>query len=281
MANRLNDLGKGKLEAPKLRPEIIIIRPGNNYRDMKSEAVQAHIQWLKQSIREEGVKTPIDVEFIDGKVYLVAGECRLTAAQQLRKEGWDGYIPSLAVRGDEATILARSMIDNGGLTPTVLEFGAAVQRLVNQGWELADAAKYIPSSIANTPAKALKFVRDALELHQAPQEVKKAVREGVEGVQVSPALAVQATRKNRMFAADEIKEAAKKAKAAGQKVAKRPKHAGKATKAKEATLSRTQQLEKIGDGMADNILSGPAVARTYPPTLVGGARAWNQLRGRG
>lgn len=211
MANRLNDLGKGKLEAPKLRPEIIIIRPDNNYRDMKSEATRAHI-------------------------------------------------------------------DNGGLTPTILEFGVAVQRLVNYGWEMEQVAKYIPTSIASTPVKALRFVRDALELHQAPLAVKEAVAHGVEGVSVSPALAVQATRKNRIFAADQINEVAKKAKADGKKVAKREKHAGKATKAKEATLSRTQQLEKIGDGMADNILK--AKDGTYPPYLIGGARAWDQIRGR-
>jgi hypothetical protein len=38
---RLNDLGKGKMEAPKLRPEIIQIKPGHNYRDMTSPDVRA------------------------------------------------------------------------------------------------------------------------------------------------------------------------------------------------------------------------------------------------
>lgn len=255
---RLNDLATGKMEAPKLRPEIIEIRPGHNYRDVSSPEAEAHIQWLMQSIREEGVKKPIDVSFVDGKVYLEAGECRLTAAQRLRKQGWDGWIPCFPVKGDEADILARSIIDNAGLPPTMLEFGVAARRLEKFGWEPEAIAKLVPVTIATTPAKALKFVKDALELEAAPLEVKKQVREGVNGTKVSPALAVAATKKNRLMAPQIIEEAAKEAKAKGKAEAKRPKGPGKVAKAKEAVEKKHRSLEKIGDAMAEEIVSTPA-----------------------
>lgn len=252
---RLNDLGTGKMEAPKLDPLIIIIRPGHNYRVMDAPATRAHINWLKQSILEEGVKKPIKVEFTDGKVYLAAGECRLTAAQELRREGWEGTIPAFAVRGDEAEVFADSILDNGGLAPTILEFGQAAQRLANYGWELDRVAKYVPASIADSPAKALRFVKDALELHQAPLAVKDAVAHGVEGVGVSPALALSATRKGRLMAPEVIKEAAQAAKAAGKKVATRPKGEGVATKAKKAKEAKTVDIMAIGDQMASLALT--------------------------
>jgi ParB-like chromosome segregation protein Spo0J len=271
---RLNDLGTGKLEAPKLDPLIVIIRPGNNYREMTSPAVRAHIDWLKTSIREEGVKKPIDVEFIEGKVYLVAGECRLTAAQELRNEGWDGTIPAFAVRGDEADILAKSIIDNAGLPPTLLEFGQAVQRLVNYGWELEKVAKYVPAHVADTPKRALQFVKDALELHQAPLAVKEAVRSGVDGVEVSPALALSATRHGRLTAPETIKEAVADAKAKGKKVATRPKGEGVATKAKKKAEAETDTLLKRGDRMAKLILA----EGTDWESLEKAAKSWQKER---
>lgn len=176
---RLNDLGVGKLEAPKLRPEKIIIKAGNNYRDMNRPEVRSHIDWLKESIRQFGVEEPISVSFVDGKVYLEAGECRLTACKELRKEGWDGYIPCFGVKGDEATVLGRSLMDNTGLSPTLLEIGVAVERLVNYGWPMDQIAKCIPPSLAPDPAKALRVAKKALDLQQAPIGVKKAVSDGV------------------------------------------------------------------------------------------------------
>ena len=254
---RLEDLGTVGMRATKLRPEIIIIRQGNNYRDMQTVETRAHIERLKESIRTEGVKKGIDVSFTGGKVYLEAGECRLTAAQELRKEGWDGWIHCFPVKGDEADILARSIVDNTALPPTMLEFGVAARRLQKFGWEPEAIARILPLTVAETPAKALRFVKDALELDAAPLEVKKAVREGVDGVKVSAALAVSAVKKNSLMASQVIAEEAHKAKAAGKTEAKRPKGAGKATKAKEEVVRRTRSLETIGDKMAEVIVAYP------------------------
>ena len=273
---RLNDLGEGKLEAPKLRPELVIIKPGHNYRDMNSPATRAHIEWLKTSIREEGVKNPISVTFAEGKVYLESGECRLTAAQELRAEGWDGYIPCIAIRGDEATVLAKSIIDNTALPPTLLELGSALQRLLDYGWEMEKVAKCVPPSLASDPAQALQLAGKALTLNSAPLEVKQAVKEGVDGVQVSPGLAVALTKKNPLQAAQKIKEAAQEAKSKGKKVARRPKGAGVATKRKEQEKASARELLEAADKMADLALNDDVMWES----VARAARAYNKLRGR-
>jgi hypothetical protein len=285
---RLNDLGVRGGEVVLLDPRKIIIRAGFNYRDVESPVAKAHIDWLKANIKDRGVQQPARVEYVGEKVFLVDGQCRVEACKQLWKEGvkvpykggGDGppMVPVITVRGDEAEMLAASMVANGALPPSQLEFGAAAARLLALGWDEDRVAKYTPPHIAVDAQKSRRYVRDAVELHQAPLAVKKAVKEGVDGVEVSAGLALHVTRRNPLHAEEEIKAEVEKAKANGKKVARRPKTAGKATKAKEAALTRTQQLEKIGDGMADNILKGED--GKYPPSLVGAARAWNQLRGR-
>lgn len=273
---RLNDLGSGKLEAPKLRPEIITIKPGNNYRQMDKPEVRAHIDWLKDSIRQFGVQEPIDVSFVDGKVYLEAGECRLTACKELRKEGWDGYIPCFAVKGDEATVLGRSLMDNTGLPPTLLEIGVAVERLVNYGWPMEKIAHCIPPSLASDPAKALRVAKKALDLQQAPIAVKEAVANGVDGVKVSPARAVAEAKKNPLTAATRLQEAAKEAKAKGQTEVKREKGDGKATKAKQSKEKSIAECLKLADALADVALD----TTLDRDEVIACADAYNVARGR-
>jgi hypothetical protein len=74
---------------------------------------------------------------------------------------------------------------------------------------------------------------------------------------VSPALAVQATRKGREKAPEVIKAAAVKAKAAGKATAKREKTAGKITKAKAADEKKVRTLVQIGDELAKEVLKTP------------------------
>ena len=259
---RLEDLGTTGVRATRLRPEIIIIDWKKNYREWDSQATLDHIAWLKESIRLEGVKKPIDVSYDDGKVYLESGYCRLTAAQQLRQEGWDGYIDGLPVKGDEATRIAKSLVDNTALPPTVLEFGKAAEQLLDSfGWDVERVAKLTPPHLGLHGKKAEKYVRQAVELQQAPIAVKEAVAHGVEvdgeKIGVSPFLAVSATRKSREKAPEIIKAAAVEAKAAGKKTAKRPKGAGKVTKAKVEAEKRVRSLEKIGDDLAKEVLKAP------------------------
>lgn len=270
---RLNDLGIGKLEGPKIDPRVVIIRDGFNYRDTTSEAAQKHIAWLAESIEERGVDDPIWVEFDGGEVYLIDGECRLLALRRLWDAGKEVRVPAIAFKGDEAAVLAKSMISNGALPPTQMEFGKAAERLLAWGWTVDRIAHLTPPHLGLTGAAASRYVKDAVELQQAPMAVKEAVKHGVDGVQVSSALALAATRKNRIMAPEIIKDAAKAAKSAGKKVANRPKGAGKVTKANAAKAVETDGLLKRGDRMAELIL-----AEATWDTLQKAAKSWQKAR---
>ena len=273
---RLNDLGKVSGSVVTLPIENIVVREGFNFRDVTTEAAQRHIEWLMQSIREKGVQEPIRVQFEDGQAVLVNGQCRYIAVKRLNEEeGLDIRIPALSIKGDEANILASSMIANGGLPPTLLEFGKALERLQSYGWSLEQASKYAPATLAATPSKALKVTKDALELHQAPIAVKEAVAHGIDGVEISPALAVAVTRESRAKAPEVLREHAAKAKAEGQTVARRPKGEGVAAKAKAAVEDQITKERRLGDWMAQLILA----ENTEWDSLQESARQWNKARG--
>ena len=260
---QLRELGKGhgKLEAYGIDPRLIEIRPGWNFRDTSTPEAQKHIAWLAESIAERGVDEPIWVDNTGEKMYLVAGECRLLALRKLWNDGNEVYVPTINYKGDEASILGKSLAENGHLPPSILEFGRAAERLRAFGWDDKRIAACIPPHLGLAGKKAEQYVKQAVELQQAPMAVKEAVAHGVEvegeQIAVSPALAVSATKKSREKAPEIIKAAAVKAKAAGKKEAKRPKGEGKVTKAKAAGEKRVRTLEKIGDDMAQEILSVP------------------------
>lgn len=273
---QLRSLSQGKLEAYKIDPRELVIREGFNYRDTSSPQAKAHIAWLIESIRERGVDEPIWVENTGDELYVIDGECRVLALRALWDEGLEVIVPTFSYKGDEAAVLAKSLIANGGLPPSQLEFGKAVERLLAYGWTRERIAQHIPPHLGLSGAGATRYVDDALELQQAPLEVKKALKEGVDGVEISPALAVAATKKNRIMATEIIREEAAKAKAAGKKVATRPKGAGKATKAKAAKEATAGETFALGDKMADVMLS-------ESPNWTRGeklAQQWNKARGR-
>jgi len=257
----LRDMSHGKLEAYKIDPRMVEIREGFNFRDTTTPEAQAHIAWLAESIAERGVDEPITVENTGEKLYLVAGECRLLALRKLWDAGNEVYVPTFSYKGDEAAVLAKSLVENGSLPPSLLEFGRAAERLMVFGWDWKRIAACVPPHLKLKGKKAEKYVKDAVELQQAPIAVKEAVAHGVEvegeNVAVSPSLAVHATRKSREKAPEIIKEAAVKAKAAGKKEAKRPKTEGPAAAKKAAAVIHVRALEKIGDDMAKEILKVP------------------------
>jgi ParB-like chromosome segregation protein Spo0J len=258
---QLRDMSHGKLEAYKIDPRMVEIREGFNFRDTTTPEAQAHIAWLAESIAERGVDEPITVENTGEKLYLVAGECRLLALRKLWDAGNEVYVPTFSYKGDEAAVLAKSLVENGSLPPSLLEFGRAAERLMVFGWDWKRIAACVPPHLKLKGKKAEKYVKDAVELQQAPIAVKEAVAHGVEvegeNVAVSPSLAVHATRKSREKAPEIIKEAAVKAKAAGKKEAKRPKTEGPAAAKKAAAVIHVRALEKIGDDMAKEILKVP------------------------
>ena len=278
MASQIEKDSTGSVRGGNLRPEIISIIAGSNYRDMNSAETKAHVAWLKESIRNEGVKDPIDVIFSDGKWYLApgGGECRLTACKELRKEKWDGYIPCFQVKGDEVYLLKRSILRNTGLAPTLLELGKALQQLIDLGQPLDEVVKCVPPSITTDPQKAIRIAKKALDLNAAPVAVKEAVKSGIGGVKVSEGRAVAEAKKNPLTAAQNLTTAASEAKAKGETTVRREKGPGKAAKAKAATAAQVENWLKLADAMADVALD----SNLSVDEVEACARAYNRARGR-
>ena len=278
MASQIEKDSTGSVRGGNLRPEIITIILGQNYRDMNSEETKKHVAWLKESIRTEGVKDPIDVIFSDGKWFLApgGGECRLTAAQELRKEGWDGFIPCFQVKGDEVYLLKRSILRNTGLAPTLLDLGKVLQQLIDLGQPVEEVVKYVPPSITTDPARAIRIAKKALDLNAAPLAVKQAVKEGIDGVKVSEGRAVAEAKKNPLTAAQNLATAASKAKAKGETTLKREKGAGKATKAKAAEKHSVEKLIQLADALADVALD----LTLDRGEVVACAEKYNKAKGR-
>ena len=278
MASQIEKDSTGSVRGGNLRPEIITIILGQNYRDMNSEETKKHVAWLKESIRTEGVKDPIDVIFSDGKWFLApgGGECRLTAAQELRKEGWDGFIPCFQVKGDEVYLLKRSILRNTGLAPTLLDLGKVLQQLIDLGQPVEEVVKYVPPSITTDPARAIRIAKKALDLNAAPLAVKQAVKEGIDGVKVSEGRAVAEAKKNPLTAAQNLATAASKPKAKGETTLKREKGQGKAGKAKAAEKHSVEKLFQLADSLADVALD----LTLDRGEVVACAEAYNKSRGR-
>ena len=278
MASQIERDSIGSLRGGNLRPEDITVIAGSNYRDMNSAETKAHVAWLKESIRNEGVKDPIDVIFSDGKWYLApgGGECRLTACKELRKEKWDGYIPCFQVKGDEVYLLKRSILRNTGLAPTLLELGKPLQQLIDLGQPLDEVVKCVPPSITTDPQKAIRIAKKALDLNAAPIAVKDAVRKGVDGVKVSEGRAVAEAKKNPLTAGERLATAASEAKAKGETTVRREKGPGKAAKAKAATAAQVENWLKLADAMADVALD----SNLSVDEVEACARAYNRARGR-
>jgi hypothetical protein len=279
---QLREFSQGKQEAYCIDPRNIVIRPGWNYRDTTSPEARKHIEWLKGSIKQRGVDEAVWIENDGQNFLLVDGECRVIALRELWDEGVivtykDGtqgppLCPTISIKGDEAAMIAKSLVLNGGLPPTQIEFGKAAERLLALGYGSDQVAALTPPHLGLTGAKAKRYVRDAVDLQQAPIAVKKAVADG----KVSPALALSVTKQNRMEAPAIIERAAEEAEAAGKSQAKRPKGAGPVTKAKEAKEAKVQTIEAVGDDIADMILTS-APDRDALEKLAG---QWNKLRGR-
>jgi ParB-like chromosome segregation protein Spo0J len=244
----LRELGKGhgQLQAFGIDPREITIKPGFNPRDTTTPEAKKHIAWLKASIAERGVDEPIWVENAgNDKFVLIDGHCRLLALQELWDEGREIYVPTINYKGDEAAVLAKSLISNNGLPLTQLEVGQAADRLLAYGWDIQKIAALVAPHLGYSPKKAVRFTKDAIELNQTPLEVKEAVKKGIDGVKISAATAIQEVRRSREQAPAKLKEAATKAKAAGKKEVKREKKPGPATAkktVKETALDAAQTL---------------------------------------
>jgi ParB family transcriptional regulator, chromosome partitioning protein len=210
---RLRDLGSGRRDAIMMDPKIIQIEEDHNPRNYQLKENREHLDELKASIKVRGVLQPLLVRYDSQQqcAVLVDGECRLRAVLELIQSGLEiESVPVLQVQaGNETERLVLALTANTGKPLSKWESGTAFKRLANFGWSNAKIAEQIGYSE--------RFIKEAIELTDAPEEVKHLLSEGA----VTPSLVRYHMRKAGGNVTLSIRGEVEKAKAQGKKVAKR------------------------------------------------------------
>jgi ParB/RepB/Spo0J family partition protein len=213
--NRLRDLKTSARDQLMIDPRIILIDDSFNPRNYDLPENHAHLDALKRSIRENGTLVPLLVRYDAERraAVLVDGECRLRANLELIAEGVEiETVPTIQVPGgNEQDRLLTAITANTGKPLSKWELGGAFQRLYNHGWS--------EEKIATRTGYADRFIREAMELADAPDEIKQLLSSQA----VTPSLALAELRANGAAAVETLKAAANAAQSSGQKTAKRAK----------------------------------------------------------
>lgn len=178
-------------------PRDIKIDPAWNARIMTSPETLAHIAMLEASILKDGVREAIKVRYdkASGIRTLVAGQCRLTACLNLRKQGHDILIPCERVEGDKIELTLENVTSNAGLPLTQWEAGAEYRKLLRWGQTVEDIAARV--------CKPKRYVSDAIALANTSVDAKAMLAAGT----VTPGAVLHAVREHGDDAVDVLKGA--------------------------------------------------------------------------
>lgn len=126
---------------------------------------------LKQSIKENGVITPVELKKIRGtdKYQLIDGERRWRAAMMLVNEGVEMRIPSIMFEGNDVDAVVHMLIKNDNEGLSFVEEAEVIRRL--KGLGLTD--KEITQKTGRKKAYLLALER----ILTAPEGVKKLISE--------------------------------------------------------------------------------------------------------
>jgi ParB-like chromosome segregation protein Spo0J len=176
-----------------INPHDIEVEDGFNPRKYNLPENRAHLDELKLSIAEIGLIQPLIVRLNreTGKAVIVDGECRWRAIMELIAEGHpllvDADIPCFpapAGSNDEASRLLTAITANTGKSLSKWELGGAFQKLYNLGLS--------PEKITARTGYADRFIRESMELADAPDEIKQLLSSQA----VTPSLALAELRAN-------------------------------------------------------------------------------------
>jgi ParB-like chromosome segregation protein Spo0J len=191
MATTLKQVGQRR-DYQMIDPRMIDIEPGFNARDYTLPENRAHLDRLKLLIIAAGrVNDPIIVRLNreTGRAIVVDGECRLRSVLELIAEKVYPFTeadmpcyPAPPGSDDEATRRFTSLYANEGKSFSKWELGREYQALFDLNISIPTIAK----KTANSEA----FVRECIELANAPDEVKQLLSSQA----VSPAEAIRVIR---------------------------------------------------------------------------------------
>lgn len=234
----LKDFTEGRRDLIMVDPRKLQVKAGFNVRQDSPSYLQ-HIAELKESIRENGIKTPLEV-FIEGDaLYVSAGHTRLRSVMELIAEGVEiKTIPCLpeAKGTSEVDRTLNLIVSNSGKPLEPIEQAEVFKRLLGYGWTNADIARktgYSQSHIGN-----------CIALAAAPEAIKDMVR----NEEVSATLATEIVKEQgAQKAVETLAEA--KATADGKKITKKHLRAPAAPAEPKAKEDR-KATKEIGQELA-------------------------------
>lgn len=209
MQFRDHEAVKGKRDSYPVDPRALKVDPTYNVRDMKDPETIAHVRWLADSIKESGVRVPLEVRLEGEDIYVVAGHCRLAATMLAISEGAEiATVPTIPEpKGtNEVERVLNLVISNSGKALTPLAVAEVVRRLMAFGWDVATIAKRLGWKSAAT-------VEQYITLLGADAEVQNMVRSGA----VAASTAAKVVKKEGSKAGATLKAAAKASKS-GEKI---------------------------------------------------------------
>jgi ParB/RepB/Spo0J family partition protein len=207
---------QGKRDAYPFDPRLLKIEPGYNVRNLDSTD-DADLE-LKESIRANGVRVPLEVRLVDEDVFVVAGHRRYKMTMELIAEGEE--IKSIPVMPEpkhttEIDRIINLVISNSGKPLKPLEVAEVVRRLVVFGWDHHAIAKRLGWRSSTS-------VKQHLDLIAMPEPVKQIVRD--DGASATTAAkAMKNARNDPEFAAQLLRDAAEEQKRLGKKGRATPK----------------------------------------------------------
>jgi ParB family chromosome partitioning protein len=198
---QLRSLAVSKRDLLMINPTLLKVEEGYNIRDLSTQHAKDKLRDLANSIKENGVQTPLTVRLKGDDVFIVAGHRRHAAACLAIQEGAEiESVPCIAeAKGTaEADRIADLIISNSGEPLTPLETASVIKRLSAFGWSQEKIA-------AKLGWTSIQTVDNYLILLSAPQSVQNLVRDN----QTSASTAIALTRKHGPDGAATLLEAAK------------------------------------------------------------------------
>ena len=210
----IKDVIAWRLDMYRVDPKTLVEEPGWNVRQAGAE-LDAHIRWLADSIKTEGVKEPLTCylkkEGETESLVVTNGHCRLLATRLAISEGAEILTVPVRVEdrySNEGDRILSMILRNSGRPLTQLETAEVCKRLLKFGWDM--------NQVSTKTGYSIHHIQNILELSNAPDELLQIVKDG----QVSSTLAGKMVReKGTEEAVKVLKDAVETSKTAGKKKA--------------------------------------------------------------
>lgn len=181
----IKELATGRTDLYRVDPRQLNIKTGWNCREINFDISDEEDLALGLSIKEVGVKVPLEIFWEDSKAYVNDGHRRLLASLWAISNGAElKTVPVTVVDrySNDADKLINQLIRNMGKALKPIEKATNIKRLIDMGWKGGDIAIKIGVTAAR--------VSQLLGLLAMPEPVKQMVQAGT----VSPSLAVQTVK---------------------------------------------------------------------------------------